>query len=222
MSIKKILTKIKKKLIFILLSDNTFINEINFRINQQKINNCLNQVTIGNKSRFYEQAEVYNLQNNKNNIIIGENTHIRGKLLIFANGGGIQIGNNCYIGENSYLWSAEEITIGNDVLIADGVHIIDTNSHEIDYKERAEGFKKMIKYGHPKEQGNILTKPIRIDDNVWISYNVSILKGVKIGKGAIIAAGSVVTKDVLEFSLVAGNPAKFIKKIQNDKLLKKN
>ena len=72
-----------------------------------------------------------------------------------------------------------------------------------------------MKYGHPKEKGNVVTAPIIIEDYAWISYNVSILKGVKIGKGSIVAAGSVVTKDTPPFSIVAGNPAKVIKQLDN-------
>jgi acetyltransferase-like isoleucine patch superfamily enzyme len=92
-------------------------------------------------------------------------------------------------------------------------NIVDTNSHEMDHVERANRFSEMIMYGHWNSKGNLLTAPIFIDDHVWISFNVSILRGVHIGKGAIIAAGSVVTKDVPPFTLFAGNPAKEIRKL---------
>lgn len=95
-----------------------------------KTNACLNQVTIGEKSKFYEQAEVINIQRNKQNIKIGDNTHIRGTLLLFAHGGNIDIGNNCYVGFGTQIWSATHIIIGNDVLISHNCNIIDTNSHE--------------------------------------------------------------------------------------------
>jgi acetyltransferase-like isoleucine patch superfamily enzyme len=52
-----------------------------------------------------------------------------------------------------------------------------------------------------------------IEDHVWIGFNVGILKGVTIGKGAIIGAGSVLTEDVEPFTVVAGNPAKIIKRL---------
>lgn len=57
-------------------------------------------------------------------------------------------------------------------------------------------------------------RPICVKDNVWIAANVVILPGVIIGEGAVVGAGSVVTKDVAPFTLVAGNPAHFIKKIE--------
>ncbi len=60
---------------------------------------------------------------------------------------------------------------------------------------------------------DIKSAPVVIEDHVWIGFNLAILKGVTMGKGAIIGAGSVVTKDVEPFTVVAGNPAKIIKRL---------
>ncbi|CAO5002252.1 polysialic acid O-acetyltransferase [Microcystis aeruginosa NIES-2521] len=60
---------------------------------------------------------------------------------------------------------------------------------------------------------DIKSAPVVIEDHVWIGFNVAILKRVTIGKVAIIGAGSVVTQDVEPFTVVAGNPAKIIKRL---------
>lgn len=164
--------------------------------------------------RFTRTAKAENLSKSKLNITIGKNSLIEGKLLVFSYGGKITIGNNSYIGYGSNVRSGQSISIGNNVLISHNVNIIDTNSHEIDYLERAENYKKALVYGMPKEKGNVLTGEIIIEDYVWVSYGVSILKNIKIGKGAIIASNSVVTKDVPAFSMVAGNPAKVMKMLK--------
>ena len=156
---------------------------------------------------YHEEAQILNLQNSIDSIIIGASTHVRGELVVFPYGGKIQIGDYCYVGIGSRIWSGESIEIGNNVLISHGVNIIDTNSHELNHMERAEGFKHIITQGHPIEKGSILTAPISIHDHVWISFNAIILKGVAIGEGAIVTAGAVVTKDVPSWSVVAGNPA---------------
>ncbi len=207
--IKKILKKIRA-LININLIDYKLIEA---KLNKSKIDKCYEEVTFEKDSKFYVQAEVINLQRNKEKIKVGNNTHIRGSLLIFGYGGKISIGHNSYIGFGTQIWSAEEISIGNSVLISHNCNIIDTNTHEEDYLERQKSFLNMLEYGHPKEKQNVRSAPIIINDHVWISFNVTILKGVTIGKGAIVAASSVVTKDVPEFVLVAGNPARIIKTI---------
>lgn len=202
---KNFLRKILLKLLQVEVIENA--------INERKINSCKKACKLGKNSKLYPETTVFNLQDIPSRISIDEDTHIRGELLTFAFGGEIKIGSNTYIGEGTKIRSAEKITIGNNVLISHCCNIIDTDSHEFNYLERADGFKKMISTGHSKVKGNIITKPIVIHDYAWLSYNVSILKGVTVGKGAIIAAGSVVTKDVSEFTIVAGNPAKFIKNI---------
>jgi acetyltransferase-like isoleucine patch superfamily enzyme len=182
-------------------------------IHDLKIKDCNNQVSMKSSSRFYHEARVQNLQNNKQSISIGSGTHLRGELLVFANGGKITIGDNCYLSENSRIWSAADIFIGNNVLISHQVNIIDTNAHETDHMLRAESYIKLVQSGHPKHQIDVETMPIVIEDNVWINFNVAILKGVRVGKGAIVAAGSIVLNDVEPFTLVAGNPARRIKSL---------
>lgn len=169
------------------------------------------KVMIKENSKIYSCSKIYNLQNNKHSIKIEEKTHIKGELLVFKFGGKIKIGSNSFIGEGTRIWSGERIEIGNNVLISHNVNIIDTNSHEINNIERAQGYKNLLENGHSAIKGNIECKSIIIQDYAWINFNASILKGVRIGQGAIVAAGSIVTKDVPEFTLVAGNPAKVIK-----------
>jgi acetyltransferase-like isoleucine patch superfamily enzyme len=180
----------------------------------KKIAQCERSVILGKNSLFYEEAKVTNFRSRRDAIRIGENVHIRGELITFAFGGEIEIGDNVFIGTGSTIRSAEKITIGSNVLISHNCNIIDTDSHEMDYLERAESFKNMILKGHSKEKGNVATCQIVIEDYAWLSYNVSVLKGVKIGKGAVIGAGSVVTRDVAPFTIVAGNPARFIKNVE--------
>lgn len=170
-------------------------------------------------SIFHAESNVDNLQNNSAKIVCGSGTNIRGTLLIFSYNGSIKIGKNCFIGKNSNIWSANKIEIGNDVLISHNVNIIDTNSHELDYLKRAKSYIEMTTIGHPNSIEDVDSSPITIEDHVWISFNCTVLKGVTIGKGAIIAAGSLVTKDVAPFTLVAGNPAKLVKHLNEGETL---
>ena len=186
------------------------ISEIQQKKNTENIQHSLTH----NGATFYAEAIVNNPSGNKANITIGNNTHVRGMLNVFAYGGEISIGENCYIGDYSRIWSGEKITIGNDVLISHNVNIIDTNSHETDAIERSERYMDLLKNGHWRDKGSILTAPIIIKDYVWISFNATILKGVTIGEGAIVAANAVVVKDVPDYTLVVGNPAMVIKNLK--------
>ncbi|MBW1959484.1 MAG: hypothetical protein JRI63_13340 [Deltaproteobacteria bacterium] len=117
----------------------------------------------------------------------------------------VEIGDDVYIGHATVFSSADKIKIGDRVLIAMGAQFYDNNNHPLDPQARAE--KK------PVEKENVA--PVTIEDDVWIGANAVILKGVTIGKGSIIALASVVSKDVPPMSIVAGNPAKVVKKISS-------
>ena len=109
----------------------------------------------------------------------------------------VTIGRGCFIQQCCTFFGRGGITIGNDVFIGPKVNLITIN-HDPDPDNRS------ATYG----------RPIVIEDKVWIGINSTILPGVKIGYGAIIGAGSVVTKDVEPMTIVAGNPARVIKKIE--------
>jgi acetyltransferase-like isoleucine patch superfamily enzyme len=163
---------------------------------------------------FHHGARVSNLQEDASKIMISDGTHVAGELILLKYGGEIKIGKNCYLGDHSRIWSGDSVIIRDNVLISHNVNIMDTNSHELDSFERAVGFYKQQNYGYPEHKGSILTSPVLIKDYVWIGFNSIILKGVTIGEGAIVAAGSVITKDVPDYAVVGGNPAKIIKTLK--------
>lgn len=171
----------------------------------------LDKALIHESVKFIATAKVDNILGDRNAIFVDANTIIGGQLLTFKHGGKIRIGEWCYLGENSRIWSAEMVSIGSRVLISHGVNIHDTNSHPVDAHERHQHFVSIATTGHPKSMPNLVSKPIVIEDDVWIGCNAIILKGVHIGRASIIAAGSVVTKSVPEKVIVAGNPASIIR-----------
>jgi acetyltransferase-like isoleucine patch superfamily enzyme len=112
----------------------------------------------------------------------------------------LTIGDNTSINYRTVISVENQVVIGNDCRIAEEVKIFDNNSHSIYYIDR----------NMKKED----VDPVFIEDHVWIGMNSIILKGVRIGFGSVVAAGSVVTKNVEPLTLVGGNPAKLIKKIE--------
>lgn len=129
---------------------------------------------------------------------VGENVSIHPDVYLFHIEN-LSIGNNVSIHPMSYIEAVGGVEIGDDVSIAQGTSIISFNH-------------KYTELEMPiKDQGTEL-RPICIKNNVWIGAKSTILGGVKINEGSIIGAGSIVTKDVMKNNIVAGNPAKIIKK----------
>ncbi len=110
------------------------------------------------------------------------------------------IGDNNYIGEyNNIRAGGGLIQIGNNCLISQHITIV-CSGHGIKKEELIRNQAWTTNKNH-----------VVINDDVWIGANSVILPGVTIGKGAVVAAGSIVTKNVPEFAIVAGNPARVIK-----------
>lgn len=168
------------------------------------------KATIAMSATIASEAILENALNDPSRIIIGNKCLIKGYLLVFNHGGRIEIGEDCFIGPGSRVWSAKSIEIGNRVLIAHNVNIHDNNSHPMDSRKRHEDFCHILKSGFQSEN-SLNEKPILIKDDAWIGYNSIIMKGVTIGKGVIVGAGSFVKEDIPDYAVVVGNPARVIK-----------
>ncbi len=127
----------------------------------------------------------------------GQNVYIE-PLFYCDYGYNIHVGENFFANFNCVFLDVCEIRIGDNCLIGPGVHIY-TATHPIDPIERASG----LEYG----------KSVTIGDHVWIGGGAIINPGVNIGNNVVIASGAVVTKDVPNNVVVAGNPAKIIKQL---------
>ena len=112
----------------------------------------------------------------------------------------VSIGKRCFIQQCCTFFGRGGIEIGDDVFIGPKCNLITIN-HDVNPDNRS------ATYG----------KPIKIEDKVWLGINATVLPGVTLGYGCIVGANSVVTKDVPPMTIVAGNPARIIKKIEPQK-----
>jgi acetyltransferase-like isoleucine patch superfamily enzyme len=125
----------------------------------------------------------------------------------------------CTVGDFSLLNGAiimceERVVIGSHCLISWNVGIADSDFHPIEPAQRRVDAQALAPFfeGRPPRP-KIATKPVLIADNVWIGMNATILKGVTIGENSVVAAGSVVTRSVPANVVVAGNPARIVKRL---------
>ncbi|ASG68520.1 putative lipopolysaccharide biosynthesis O-acetyl transferase WbbJ [Francisella halioticida] len=135
----------------------------------------------------------------ENNISLSNNVFVNvGAWFLSLKNGKIVIEENTYIGRNSHIVALQSVKIGKNVLVADKVYIAD-NLHEY------EDINTPI-----KEQPVKFIGSVEIKDNSWIGENVSII-GANIGKNVVIGANSVINKDIPDYSVAVGAPAKVIK-----------
>lgn len=134
-------------------------------------------------------------------IKLGECTALHNLTRIDCNGiGHVTIGKGCKLNWGTQIESMSEVFIGDYVLIAPNVHITDRN-HE--YKDISIPIIK---------QGWFSNGVVKIDDGCWIGINTVIIGPVHIGRNCVIGANSVVTKDIPDYSVSVGNPARIIRR----------
>ena len=188
--------KTKNRIFTGILHLKLYINNVNKGINIKAVNGApsfhihskAKEVRLGNNVLFREQ--IGSSWFAKNDITVKQNA-----TLIIGDNSGIS---------GCMLYSTNRVEIGKNVMIGGGCRIFDTNFHPIEAELRRK----------PATCNNGATAPVIIEDDVFIGTNCIIGKGIHIGKGAVIAAGSVVVKNIPENEIWGGNPAKFLKKIE--------
>jgi acetyltransferase-like isoleucine patch superfamily enzyme len=141
-------------------------------------------------------------------IVIGDRVRLSGKSSIsFHHAGGrvpeLRIGDGSFLGHDCSIGVASSIAIGRHVLVAGGARMSDYDGHPVDPASR--------RAGDPTPPDAV--RPIVIEDDVWIGADARILKGVRIGARSIVGSGAVVTRSVPPDVVVAGNPARIVRRL---------
>ena len=131
-------------------------------------------------------------------VIFAENARIYGDLKVIGEYSNITLKKNAEITNNCFLLAKDKITIGENSTLAYQTTILTSSNPNGPHNTLMKLYPKM-------------NAPVTIGDNSWIGARALILPGVKIGNFCVVAAGSVVTKDVPDYSVVGGVPAKVIK-----------
>jgi acetyltransferase-like isoleucine patch superfamily enzyme len=158
-----------------------------------KIRGKAANIVIGNNVKVFGNIDIRNRENGK--IIIGNDVEIDNDCrFVAANNATLELKAKCFIGPYSIFNAGEDITLGSYTIAGGFVHMQSSN------------------HGMSKDEKIWLQKhtygKITISEDVWLGANCTILQGVTIGDGAVIAAKAVVTKDVADYMIVGGIPAK--------------
>lgn len=187
-----------------------------FKSNYFKVFMKLNKVRFGKNLNLFGVPIIFKKSGSV--LKIGENCSIKSSFLSNLVGlsqrtiiitrtsdAKIEIGNNVGI-SGATIYARKCISIGDNTLIGGNVKILDNDFHPIEAEARNRDDKSMIK-----------SKDIIIGKNCFIGCNTLILKGTKIGDGSVVGAGSVVSGEFDNGVIIAGNPARIIKKVEGDK-----
>jgi acetyltransferase-like isoleucine patch superfamily enzyme len=128
-----------------------------------------------------------------NNVLVGRNT------VLSCKDGDIEIGDNSNIAQSCFIQSASKVSVGEKVLFGAYCYLIGGGDHKSDSIEIP-----------IMDQGQTM-KGINVSNNSWLGASVQVLDGTNIGRDSIVGSGSVVTRDVDDYTVVAGIPAKKIK-----------
>jgi acetyltransferase-like isoleucine patch superfamily enzyme len=182
------------------------------------------QLDIDPTARLEEQFTVNFLAAPEERVYvrIGKEVMTSVSIVFESRQGMVEIGDRTNMGGGCSIISRERVTIGNDVMMSSGICIYDHNSNPFDWRLRSKmGQHFYQNYGKPGcyeaiDWTGVKSAPIEIQDKVWIGFDVVILKGVRVGEGAIVGARAVVTKDVEPYTVVAGNPARVVRRLDQE------
>ena len=153
-------------------------------------------IRLGKKCKIHDGASVDAVYGK--GVVLGDAVTLNRYAYVQGGQGGVVLGNRVEINNFSVVDGTGGVSIGDDSLLGPGVRII--------------SYQHGTALGSSIRSQSILAKPISIGHDVWICANAVILGGVTIGDGAVVAAGAVVRSDVAPYTMVAGVPARTIKK----------
>jgi galactoside O-acetyltransferase len=145
-------------------------------------------------------------------ISVGSDCRIHCDVILERAGAHLEIGSRTLIGGRTIINTASHVKIGDNVLISYHVLITDSDSHSLDFEERKLDCLPQ-RNDRKADWRGVAMAPVVIRDKSWVGAKSIILKGVCIGEGAIVGAGSVVTRNVPDWTLVVGNPARAIREL---------
>lgn len=167
-------------------------------------------VVLGNENRL-DGVRLAGRARDHALINVGDQCDLEGTWLLNEPEATITIGSRSELNHGCSLDVLERLEIGDDVLIGPEVHITDHDSHALDWELRRNDH--LARRTGSRDYDVVERAPVRIGDKVWIGRRALILRGVTIGEGAVVAAGSIVTRDVAPWTLVAGVPAREVRKL---------
>lgn len=204
MKISILYQKVKRKLYGYRRKANNKMNKVFLRINGVDFDQS---VSVSGKIFILNEGEIFIGKGVKINSAswanpIGGNDRTYFQIM---RGGVLSIGDNSGI-SNTAITVAESVNIGRHVFIGAGCKIYDTDFHPIEAEFR---------FGSNADISRTKTKPIIIEDGVFIGGHSIVLKGTHIGENSVIGAGSVVAGNIPANEVWAGNPVRFIRKVKD-------
>jgi acetyltransferase-like isoleucine patch superfamily enzyme len=176
------------------------------------------RMVVGQKVTWDKDFEVKLDGTRDVQLLVGDHTHLAGRIVVRGEGV-VRIGSNCHFHRGTFLGSLQEILILDEVFAAEGIFVVDNNNHPTSPRQRSEmtktdmGGKLWLWTADGVAAASVVIGPC-----VWLGRNSHVLKGVKVGEGSIVAAAAVVSRDVPPLSVVAGNPAKVVKQLEDDRI----
>jgi len=143
-------------------------------------------------------------------VCIGPGSMVEAHIAAERAGATVEIAESVFVGRSA-IACADHITIGPRVLVSWGCAITDHDSHSLDWRIRRQDAERWAR--GEKDWSNVPVAPITIEEDVWVGMHAVILKGVTVGARSVVAAGSIVTHDVPPDTVVAGNPARVIRRL---------
>lgn len=160
------------------------------------------KIKLGNRVMIGDNCQI-TAQGQNSRISLGDNVLIGRNAILRTRGGVLSMGENTTIGANCIIASRSKVNLGKNVFVAAYCYLI-SGDHLLEERDI------------PLQDQPVVSKGIVVEDNVWLGARVTILDGNTVGRGSIVGAGAVVTKDIPEFCIAVGVPAKVIKKRSNN------